>query len=253
MALPPRYEAVLRHIGRYRLMLRETLGWLMLPESERVPPPSLSKLRDPGSHALARLRDRGYLNHHHHKSTEFPPLPGNIPYYTLTAAGAKCIGVPLDRAEELGGHVYSNDALTLHLAALWFAVLGGRRSLRVEPAELAKLLGRHKFFDNVPHCLRHDPDGWRIYRLYVVSTDIQGVVEQVRRQAVAVSDLNGISDWLPRDYGLAVLAPEKKLCLDLKRALDHAGVAELLHFHVAWAPTPETLRDALREFDTSQR
>lgn len=253
MDLPPRYEAVLRHVGRYRLLLPEALGWLMQGESARSQPPALGLVRDQGARTLARLRDQGYLNHHHHKSADYPPFPGNVPYYTLTPQGAKTIGMPLDRAEELGGHVFSNDALTVHLAALWFAVLGSCRCWRAEPAELAKLLGKHKFFDNVPHCLRHDPDGWRIYRLYVASTDIPGVVEQVRRQAIAVSDLPGVADWLPYDYAIAVLAGDKRLCVDLKKALERASLGKLLYFRVCWTPTPETLREAMRELETVAR
>lgn len=245
MNLRPRYQAVLQHVARYRLTLRETVGALLLPGDGTPTAELAAERRDKGGHVLARLRGYGLLNHHHHKNSDYPPFPGGIPFYTLTPEGAKLAGVPVDRAEELGTRVLGNDALTIHLATLWFATMRRERCHRLEPAELIPLLGKHKFFDNVPHCLVRDPDGWRIYRIYVVSTDIPGVVEQVRKQVVAVLDLSGIADWLPADYAFAVLAPDERFCLDLKQALDRAGLAELARVRVALAPTPATLRDAI--------
>jgi len=102
MQLPPRYQAVLRHVARYRLTLRAVIGKLLLPATGEPPPSLLEERRSQGGNVLVRLTSYGLLNHHHHKSKEFPPLAGNVPYFTLTPAGAKAVGAPADRAEELG-------------------------------------------------------------------------------------------------------------------------------------------------------
>jgi len=249
MQLPPRYQAVLRHVARYRLTLRAVIGKLLLPATGEPPPSLLEERRSQGGNVLVRLTSYGLLNHHHHKSKEFPPLAGNVPYFTLTPAGAKAVGAPADRAEELGKMLFGTEALETHLATLWFACMQREQRHRLEPAEMASLFGPQKFFENVPHCLAHDSDGYRIYRIYVASTNIAGAIGNLRKQAAGLLDREVIRDWLPSDYGICVLAAEERMCLDLQHALERSELHDQVHCQVSLAPSTATLRDALRTYE----
>jgi hypothetical protein len=249
MKLPPRYLAVLRHVARYRLTLRAVIGKLLLPATGELSPTLMEERRSQGGNVLARLASYGLLNHHHHKSKEFPALTGNVPYFTLTPAGAKEVGAPAERAEELGKMAFGTDALETHLATLWFAYMQREPRHRLEPAELASLFGSHKFFENVPHCLARDQDGYRIYRIYVASTNIAGAIGNLRKQAAGLLDREIIRDWLPMDYGICDLAAEERMCLDLQHALERSGLRDQVGCIVSLAPSTATLRDALRTYE----
>lgn len=253
MELPPRYRAVLLHVARYRLTLRETVGRLMLPDDDRPPRQQMDDRRTQGGNVLARLHGYGLLNHHHHKSTEYPPFPGNVPYYTLTPAGAKLAGVPIDRAEEAGKRAMSADALEPHLAALWFCCMNRHQRYRVEPDELASLFGKHKFFENVPHCVAQDDDAHRIYRVYPPSTHIPRIIEQAKKHLADTRAKQPLGDWVgDRSYGFAILGAEPSVCSDITAALRQSGLADEAAFKVALGPTPAALRDALRNYEQGQ-
>jgi hypothetical protein len=222
----------------------------MIAEDQRPRKGLMDDRRTQGGNALARLHGYGLLNHHHHKSAEYPPFPGNVPYYTLTPAGAKLAGVPIDRAEEAGKRAMSTDALEPHLAALWFCCMYPPERHRLEPDELVPLVGKHKFFENVAHCLAADAERQRIYRLYPPATHVPRIIEQAKKHLADSRAKTTLQPWVEdRTYGFAILAAEPSLCTDIRNALRQSGLDDEAAFEVALGPTPATLRDALRNYE----
>lgn len=254
MELLPRYRAILQHVGRYRLTTREVLGRLLIPERARKDQAKgqlARERRTKAGTALARLHSFGLLNHHHHKNANYPALPGNIPYFTLTAEGARVAGVPAERAEEAGKRSFGTEALERHIGALWFCCMRANAAHRMEPDELVPLLGTHKFFDNVPHCITTDDAGVRIYRMYSPATSVTHTIQQLRKQIESLCTKPKLREWIEgREYGFAILAPEASMCSDIQRMVRQYNLDELAHLVVALAPTPATYHEVARAYET---
>jgi hypothetical protein len=244
--------AVLKHVGCFRMTLPEVVGRLMLPEcalASATPKDLVNQRKSKGAHVLSRLAQEGLLNHHHHKSNEYPPFPQNVPYFTLSPNGARKAGVPIERSEQAGKRCLSADALAYHLATLWFCCMNSEERHRLEPDELHPLFGKQKAFETVPHCLTVGPRGMRVYRVYPPCTHISGILERVRKQLDSLRDRQALRLWIDeRVFGLAILAPEPALCSDVTRALARTGLSNDFLFTVELGPTPATLRNALRMY-----
>ena len=112
-----RDEAILRHIGLYRLTIREVLA-------------TAFNLEHPGN-VLQRLRDAKLIEQ------RSKGLPGKVSYYQLTARGA-ADRVSLERTKPLGG-----PALRQHLAVLWFCHLDTGSRTRLEEVDIRRLFDDH--------------------------------------------------------------------------------------------------------------
>ena len=242
------YRNLLGYVGRYRLMLVESLAALLLRDG----PPPVAKdwgvARSSAGVKLQRLCSDGFLNHHRKGSAELPPLIGNVPYFTLTPKGAREAGCKPDRAEQPGTRPLKEAALAVHLTALWWCTLSGVEAHRVEPVELAPLFGKHKSFENVPHAIAREGERLRVYRLYSPASDPSEVLKHVRKQLAEAMDKPELGPWLPEgDYAFAILLPEPRYCRDMNDAIDASGLREQATFRISYAPTPSTLASALIE------
>ena len=192
------------------------------------------------------MAQNGYLNHHRAGDPRFPPLPGDVPYFTLTKLGAAAAGVPKERAVAAGKQAFGLAALNQHLSALWFAIMTGAPGFRLEPQESATLLGEHASFRNVPFCLRHEAEGWRLYRLYQPATELSRIAEDVARIVFQMRSHPNQGTWLKGgDLGLAILAAEPSACRDIDQVLTNASLGGPVHFLVRWTPTVESAADFL--------
>jgi hypothetical protein len=228
--LTERDQAVLAHIGRYRVTLREVLRRVF-------------NLPSPGN-LTQRLRAQGYIR-------ERRTLEGRLSYYQLTEAGA-LDRVPLDRAK-----AFKPRALAQHLAVLCYCHLDGVRRERLEEAELDELHGavtpsaRH-----VPYCLELGPDRRRLYRVFVPGPNIQPLRFVKSLRAACHTSRSAAGD-LPRAlaaraFGFAVLADTAPRQVALRDAIRASRLLEQAHIVVHHAPGPTTIMSYLRSREASR-
>jgi hypothetical protein len=252
MKILPRYRAILVLCATYRILLRETLGRLLLSAACGMPRKELLKRRKQlAGNALTRLAKEGLLQHHHSKSAEYPSFPGGLSYFTLSEKGARLIGASEDRCETAGKHTFDIPALLPHLAMHWFCVMNRWRCHRLEPWEAAKKFGELKSFDIVPHCIvERNPGDYCMYRCYSPSTTITEVVKQVHKlvdKAQRVAPFPAA--FAAGQYGIAILLPEVSYCQDLTQALQREQLIPKHPLIVRLGPTPATLSTAIRLYE----
>lgn len=242
-----KHRPVLEAVGRYRLMLPESWARFTIRKLPKVTEKVRADERSRAGTALRKLTECGLLNHHCPGTTEFPPFPGDVGYFSLTAEGAKVAKVPQERAVIPGKRALKESALEGHLACLWFCTERLDSGNRTEPDELEPLIGRHKSLQNVPHCLVKERGEIRLYRLYPAATDLKRILQAVRRQVSNARDLEELRTWIDeRDYAFAILAGSKEYCREIQRAVKSAGLTDEAHIVVALTPTPATLRMHLK-------
>ncbi len=247
--LKPRELALLRHVALYRLTLRDVVARHFPPDATPLSDgQAWNDRKSAAGTILNRLIKEGFLNHHHQQSADFPPLPGNVPYFTLSLQGAHEIGTSEERAEIPGKRVFGPAALGLHLAALWHATMYQQPRHRLEPAELFQLFEKHNSFVNVPHCIAREDHGYRINRIYVVSRRAAGIMSALRRKISQLTNIAAVRPWVTgRDFGIVVLAPDADYCQDIQNLIARAKLNEEIELSVGLGPAPETIRDALNK------
>lgn len=227
--LTERDHAVLIHVGRYRVTVREVL---------RV----AFDLKNPGN-VTQRLRDQGFLR-------ERRTLEGRLSYYQLTEQGARD-RAPLDRTK-----AFRPRALAHHLAVLCYCHFGSVSRRRLEEAELRELFGEvSPSARHVPYCFEVAADRRRLYRVFVPGPAIQparflktlrGAVHDLRRTP---GDLSRA--LASRAFGFAVLADTPPRETTLRAAVRASGLLEHAHIVVHHAPSPTTLRTYLYQRATA--
>lgn len=206
-----RDAAILEHIGRYRLTLRDVLR-------------DVFTIKHPGN-VLQRLRAAGLI-------TERRGLPGRLSYYQLTEAGAG-EGIPLERTKPIG-----ERALGYHLAVLGFCLFGPVRRTRLERYELEHLVGSDMpLVDQVAYCL--DPAAsrprrlWRIYAPGPRTSPVR-VVKALRAEMHALADRSAVlRAWMEhRRFAWTVAVDSAPRLLAIKKALGPSKLLETAHVDV---------------------
>jgi hypothetical protein len=226
-----RDDALLRHLGLYRLSLRPVLARRFFGG------------RDPGN-VLLRLRRAGLID----ESARNNPL-APLTYYQLTPLGTRG-RVPLARAAKL-----NTRALEKHLAVLWFCCMGPTPRERLEPAAVVGLFGPGvpaARFAQLPHCLEDSAHGRRVHRLYVpgAHTNDHLLVKRLRADLDEATDTTSpLPPWLETGaYRFTILLPDpdparhEQLLVVLKRR----GLCDDARLAVAYAPAPRSVLEALR-------
>lgn len=173
-------------------------------------------------------------------------LSGTRSYYQLTKRGTTLLGLPDSRAERLGP-----QALPKHLAILWFCFMGKKRRFRLERERVEELLGS----DAPPgdYCLE-EGETPRLYIVHVLGkkTRVSSVLRMLRNNIDRARKSALASDWLiARGFGFVVLVGTPERAKILRDAVsrsrdDGRSLHEQAYVHVAVAPGPETLKEALR-------
>jgi hypothetical protein len=226
-----RDEALLEHIGRYRLTLRAVL--------ERV-----FEISSPGN-VLQRLRKAELI-------VERSGL-GPLSYYQLTPPAAAARSVPVDRTRPL-----SPSALGYHLAVLWFCCLERLRRHRLEPEQLRqlKLFAAHDPPSaQVAYCFDAErsaqPPHRRLWRVYAPgpTSEPSQVVRTLRNEIDAGTKRGDAAAtvWLPgKLLGFAVLTDSEPRRRELHKALQHSGLFDEVHVALHLAPSPSTIAHYLK-------
>jgi hypothetical protein len=221
-----RDEAILGHIGLYRLTLRATLERLFFGGG-----------RDACDNVLRRLAAEGRLR-------PVSGLPGRVSYYQLTAAEAGRRGLPANRAATL-----RPQALQLHLAVLWFCCMTPSPRVRLEPAELRTLEPAIPFWPQLAHCVEGGAFP-RVYRVEVLGPRARtgDLIARTRRrlaQALAVPELAPLVRH--GRYAVAVLTGEDARRPAVEAALERRGLRRRAHIIVEHAPAPTSLPKVLHD------
>ncbi|HZZ26756.1 MAG TPA: hypothetical protein VFE46_02015 [Pirellulales bacterium] len=235
-------DAILRHVGLYRLTLEAVVRHLFFNDSPKL------KGGDPVRNMLDSLvKD---------KLLRLQQFPNKVEFWTPTIQGAKQAGVRRGR-----GTPRDAQSLSTHLAVLWFCCMASKRRYRLEPEDLRELFGPEKPHDNIPHCIAPDGDGPRIYRIiFPEQADAATAIQQVASILDEIFMRNRpIHDWIKaRDYGMAILGQTEEKCADLNRRI-HAqieGRDPIIargHCVVELGPSPKTLRMALNRWFNDNR
>lgn len=167
-------------------------------------------------------------------------------YYQLTERGASLLGLPRSRAASLG-----TQALPTRLAILWFCFMGQTRRYHLDRQRVRQMLGP----DAPPgvYCLEESQPG-RLYLMRVLGdrTSPANVLRALRNAIARVRQCERASEWMnARRLAFAVLVETKERAGVVKEAVsnyvDEDGpLHEQVYVHVAVAPGPRTLKEALR-------
>lgn len=224
-----RDEAILRHIGLYRVTLRAVLGEVFFSGGNPA-------------NVIQRLVDEKLI-------VPRPGLPGGVSYYQLTRDGARH-RVPLARAD-----TFKPRALLVHLAILWFCCMETPRRVRLEDEHLERLFGAARpKAPQKPHCLEEGEGRKRLLRLYVPgrrSTN-SSVLKLIRAGLEEVGRRRELSEWQrSRSYGFAILVDMEERKQALIRKIRETGILSEAFVSVHRVPSPETILEALHERRTT--
>lgn len=192
-------QRLLRRLGHHFLATRVVfMQWVaeLLEES------------DPAA-MLRRLKADGLIQVHR-------GFPGNRVLYQLTKKGASVAGVTVARSRKVGG-----QALPKHLGALLFCHADGTVRYRVEPAELAEVLGAQ--LTDRAFCIAVEKGKPIVYECYVPGggTQLKAILrrlEQTRSEFRKQKPLAQAID--DRRLGVAVIVSQpsrRKQILDAAR------------------------------------
>jgi hypothetical protein len=217
-------EAILNHIGRYRLTLREVLA-------------DAFGLKHPGN-ILQRLRDAGLIVER--RGTDDCGLPGRVSYYQLTAAGA-CDRVSSERARPM-----KPEALRQHLAVLWYCHFGTSPAVRLEESQMQDLFGAvAPNARQVAYCLGDDAGTKRLLRVHVPGEAVPAarVVKTVHAIVSELARTDGeVASWVAaQTLGVLVLADSPERTALIEAAVTASELRRIAHVAVAAAATPRTL------------
>lgn len=215
-------DAVLDHVGLYRVTIRPALSRAVFQGGY------------PGN-VLKELLAAGLLAVHH------DPRLGGYTLYTLTPAGARG-RVPRKRAAEL-----TTRRLPRHLATLWHCTMTDTPRMRLEPEQVARLLGR-----DLPvgpqglYCLAGQE---RVEKLYVPGpeTPPAAVLRAVARDMHAARRGDAAVLMDARLFTFVILVDVAARAAAIRAAIRAPRFPRFAQVQVAFAPTPATLPAALRD------
>lgn len=200
----PRDQAILQHIGLYRVTLRPILSRLFFGEGSCA-------------YVLHRLTAGGLVQTR-------KGLRSNRSYYQLTLKGAGAAAVPADRSKPLG-----TQALHTHLSIAWFCCMQRVRRYRLEAEAVAGLLGGEA--PPGDHCVEDDPKRPRVYRVYAPGPTVvlRNVLRQVGEHIAEARGSPTARDWMrARAYAFGVLVETDERRAALRELLS-SGPRGTLH------------------------
>jgi hypothetical protein len=165
-----RAEAMLAHIGLYRLTLRVVLDELFFDGRSCA-------------NVVQRLIEQGRI-------VSRKGLGRAMSYYQLTLPEARRRSLPQDRGCPLGPR-----AIATHLAVLWFSCMQQAQRRRLEETDISKALGDVP--SGCPHVAESAPTK-RIYRVHVVSpsTRVPDMLKRLHREIRRADDHPELAKWL---------------------------------------------------------
>lgn len=238
--LQERDRAILYHVCRFRLSINYVLEELFFKNVRSRHP------------IIQRLRKQGHLAVH---EKAFGSNRG-MSYYFPTEAFIAAAGLPESRAKPL-----NEQDLNVSLAVLGFCCLAGKDRLRVEPSEVAELLGikaAPMLFDDADDAApsasafvveRADADT-ALYEVYVPSgaRTVPQIAEHLEGRIAKARANDHVHAWLrERRYGFAVLVDQERKCVELKRRLEVESVPRRVRLAIETAPSSATIERFLRQ------
>lgn len=215
-------RSILQHLCRYRI-------------SHVVPISVVLGGKSPAS-ALRKLIGSGFV--------ERMPLPGNGQVLIPTKKAAIALGYPPTRA-----HTSTNArSIADTLAITWHCLLGSHRCHRLTYAEMTDLIDAPP--PRGPNFIL-DPLMPSVGRVYVANdTSTYGIERQVGRAIRSASRHEALAPALESgELGILVLVGEPSRLAEVRGVL--ASAYSGCRTSVAYAPPPERLADALREYEQS--
>ena len=211
--LSSRQLALLQHLRRYRISLRPVLDRLFYEGRPDGCKADLEHLR--GQSLIQVVKNAVQDGKHPHI---------RYSYYALLATGAKLLGVPSPRASRVG-----SDALTRHLAHLYYCCFSRRRRHRLLEDELRRLFEpasppvSSTTAATIPgfHCLERHGDQFIVQHMYSPNTLAADILSQVRKRIRSAEEHPLVREALHAHlYGIVVLTASRELQSEVRRLLD---------------------------------
>ncbi|HUU95648.1 MAG TPA: hypothetical protein VM487_07900 [Phycisphaerae bacterium] len=220
--MPSRDDAILTHIGLYRISLRYVIEKLFFDG------------RNCGN-VLQRLIERKRIQ-------SVAGLHGSLRYYQLTLSEARHRNLPQDR-----GRAFGPRALAAHLAVLWFCCVAPVPRRRLEAAELREL------FDRVPSGCPHVGQAGSkpcIHRVYVVNsrTRTADVIKRLRAEIDDAAREPHLGAWIAnKRYAFTLLTDSRPRAEALYLAVRRAELPRIARVHSQGVPSPLTVQAAIQD------
>ncbi len=220
-----RTEAILAHIGLYRISLRVVL------EARFFEGRSCGNV-------IQRLVSQQRL-------VSRPGLGRSLSYYQLTLSEARRRNLPQDRGRPLGPR-----ALATHLAVLWFTFMRDAKRRRLEDADIAATFG--DLPSGCPHVAESKPKK-RIFRIHVVSpaTRVPDLVKRLRAEIDAARQHPELDKWLSVDrytFGLLTDPVRVKSIHDgIQAAAQKGRLPRRPPIICEGVPSPATIQEVIRD------
>ena len=225
MALTERDILILRHIGLYRLTLRNTLERLFFDGKS-------------SGNVIQRLSKEGWI-------ISQSGLPAKISYYQLSSKAVRHLGLPINRATHLG-----NQALHTALATLWFCCMSPTPRIRLEESDLINTLGiLPPGAPQSPYCVEVQQVP-RIYRIRVCApnSSVENITKTLRQNIRSAINCNELAPWITHNnHAIIVLGSTPSRCQAILAAAKNAQLTELMTIESAVVPSHDTLPMMLEE------
>ncbi len=217
-----RDEKILEHLGRYRISLRPILERLFFDG------------RTSGN-VIQRLLKSGRIH-----SRE--GLPNRIRYYQLTMSEARKRSIPVGRSEP-----YAAQALNVHLGVLWLCCVEKANCHRVEEKAL-----KDRFEQTLrgPLCIERDGDSHKMLHVRVATADTEdtNLLRSLRGDINDALDRPDLAKPMTAgQFAFVVLVDTLARKRSLSKTLAEHELSELADIQIHFAPSHETLAQALRE------
>lgn len=181
-ALTARQLAVLHHLRRYRVSLRPVLDRIFYAGEGDGCKRDLEALR---AHGCIEVVENAVAD----------PEQKNVrySYYLLARRGAALLEIPGGRTSRVGP-----DALTRHLAHLWYCCCDRQRRHRLLDDDLTRLFAppdeparaEHSTVERIPgfHCLARGGEQFLVQQMYAPHTPAADILGEVRKRLALVEE-----------------------------------------------------------------
>lgn len=217
-----RDQLITEHIGRYRISLRHIIEQLFFDGKN-------------AGNVIQRMIKNEVL----HSRTG---LPNRLRYYQLTTTEARNQSVPVNRCKP-----FAAQALNVHLGILWYCCAYETKRHRIETKVLK---GQFENYPRGPHCVEKTEEGHKLshIRICTAETEETNLIRRLREDVRDAYEHKELIDPIRAgQYGFVVLVETKSRIKSLKRSLAQQDFAEDADIEVAFAPSHQTLHQALKE------
>lgn len=218
-----RTEAILDHIGLYRISLRVVLE------------AHFFEGRNCGN-VVQRLIDQRRI-------VSRRGLGTSLSYYQLSLAEARRRNLPQDRGCPLGPR-----AIATHLAILWFACMQPAQRRRLETADVVRTFG------DLPSACAHVAETApckQFYRIHVVSpaTRVPDMLKRVQAEIADACHHPELRKWLKAErYTFTLLTDAARIQAieaGIRAAIARGRLPQRPPIHCAGVPSPVTIQEVL--------